>query len=97
MKHFWLGKTIGIFSLSYSYWLWDSSPQPPSHSVVAFTPRLTHHLNHSATEDVIYTCALVLDSYAVDILHVDVESKFGDFPELFNVQTKQRLYSYLQS
>ena len=30
---------------------WDSSPRPPIHSVVAFTPRLAHHLNHSATED----------------------------------------------
>ena len=34
---------------TYSCWLWDSNPQPPSNSVVVITPRLAHRLNHSAT------------------------------------------------
>ena len=54
MKHF--QKTIEISSLdkknlSYSCRPWDSNPQSPSCSVVAFAPRIVHCLNYLATED----------------------------------------------
>ena len=38
----WMKKT-----LFYSCRLWDLNPRPPSHSVVAFTPRLAHRLGQS--------------------------------------------------
>ena len=55
-NHFGFGKPLKFLpwikkNLSFSCWLWDLSPRPPSYPVVAFTPRLAHHLNHSATED----------------------------------------------
>ena len=40
-----------FFTLSYSCNHWDANPWPPSHSLVAFTPRLTRHLNLSASEN----------------------------------------------
>ena len=40
----------GWKTLSYSCWLLDSNPRPPSNSVVVLTPRLAHRPNHSATK-----------------------------------------------
>ena len=34
---------------TYSCWLWDLNPRPPSNSVVVITPRFAHRLNHSDT------------------------------------------------
>ena len=40
----------GWKTLTYSCRLWDSNPCPPNNSVAVITPRLAHHLDHSATE-----------------------------------------------
>ena len=64
-KYFRLGKTIEISSLDekpylYSCQLWDSNPQPSSHSVVAFIPKLAHCPYQLATEDWLSTYACIV-------------------------------------
>ena len=41
----------GWKNLTYSCWLWDLGPWPPSHSMVLLTPRIAQCLNHLTTED----------------------------------------------